>query len=114
MKINDFNDIMNKCFGDKHINIKSEYKTKKTNNKKLTNKIQVGAQLDADGYMSRGLVLFKPNLNKRTVDALTQYDRNAGLTGQGAFTVDELKTQVAASVGGKGFVKEFEAIIREK
>ena len=59
--------------------------------------------------MSRGLVLFKPNLNKRTVDALTQYDRNAGLTGQGAFTVDELKTQVAVGVGGKGFVKEFEA-----
>ena len=38
MKINDFNDIMNKCFGDRHTNIKSEYKTKKTNNKKLTNK----------------------------------------------------------------------------
>ena len=38
MKINDFNDIMKKCFADRHINIKSEYKTKKTNNKKLTNK----------------------------------------------------------------------------
>ena len=29
MKINDLNDIMDNCFGDRHINVKSEYKEMK-------------------------------------------------------------------------------------